>query len=172
MRLAQPDWLQHRLDVTGEPAALAAFCRLAEGSGVVPWAVDFDRDAEDWFHLMLAYAPASISAAGARILAGQLRDAVWEAHERAMSSPRRVPLDLHALIPVPAPLLHHGPDDPRSLAWLWQNWGTTWPLRRVERLTSGSGLRIGFCSADWTPWPALAAIRARFPTLRLDLVWG
>jgi hypothetical protein len=28
---------------------------------------------------------------------------------------------------------------------------------------------VGFWSADWTPWPALLALRERWPGLRFDL---
>ena len=47
---------------------------------------------------------------------------------------RACPLDLHRLVPTPAPLLRLGPDHPETLAWLWAHWGTTWPLRHVAEL--------------------------------------
>ena len=44
---------------------------------------------------------------------------------------------------------------------MWEHWGTTWSLRRVQRLPCPSAWRVGFWSADWTPWPVIAACRAR-----------
>ena len=67
------------------------------------------------------------------------------------------------------------PDAPASQRWLWRNWGTTWPLRRVERLDSpADAWRVGFFSADWTPWPVVAMCRARWPALgfRLRVVYA
>ena len=135
--LSHPDWLHHTLTVTGPEAELAAFRQAACGAGVTPWVYDYDRMAEDWFNLMVAPPPPlrrTISAAGARILANQLRDAVWERHEAAVSQvgvSKACPFDLHALVPVPFEMLRLGPDDPRALAWLWEHWGTTWSLRQV-----------------------------------------
>ena len=105
--LPHPDWLHHTLTVTGPEAELAAFRQAACGAGVTPWVYDYDRMAEDWFNLMVAPPPPlrrTISAAGARILANQLRDAVWERHEAAVSQvgvSKACPFDLHALVPVP-----------------------------------------------------------------------
>jgi hypothetical protein len=83
------------------------------------------------------------------------------------------------LVPVPWEVLRLGPDAPAAMCWLWENWGTTWPLRKVERLTpcgegGGGAWRAGFWSADWTPWPAIAACRARWPGLafRLRVAYG
>ena len=45
---------------------------------------------------------------------------------------------------------------------MWEHWGTTWSLRRVEAL-KGQGWLVRFCAADWTPWPMLATIRERWP---------
>jgi hypothetical protein len=178
--LPQPDWLQHRLTVWGAAGEVAGFCRAAAGSGVVLWWQDHDRLAEDWFHLLLEAPPErrSISVAGARLLAGQLRDAVWEAHELALShlGAHGCPFDLQALAPVPRGILRLGADDPASLAWLWRHWGTTWPLRRVEVLAPteaelarcGQGDAVfccGFWSADWTPWPVISGVRQRWPAL-------
>ncbi len=167
---------------------MAAFQMQAAGGGVIPWHLDLDRMEEGWFHL-LAAPPApqerSLSVAGARILAAQLRDAVGRRHELAVAqaaSAKSCPFDLHALLPVPAPLLRRGPDDPASLAWLWEHWGTTQALRHVTSQpappVSGSPdttpdgqatLRLSFWSADWTPWRALEALRERFPALRFDV---
>jgi hypothetical protein len=172
MRLAQPDWLAHRLTVTGPAKQVAAFRRAAAGSGIVPWWWDHDALAEDWFHLLMTAPHRGISATGARLLAHALRDAVQEAHDRAAAriDRRSCPFDLNALRPVPPALLRRGADDPASLDWLWRHWGTTWPLRRVEVLVPElEGFRCSFCAADWTPWPALAWLRARFPALHIEI---
>ncbi len=52
---------------------------------------------------------------------------------------------------------------------MWEHWGTTWSLKGVKRLPCPSAWRVGFWSADWTPWPVVAACRARWPRLRFDL---
>jgi len=182
--LAHPDWLYHTLTVSGPAETLAAFRERAAGAGVVPWVYDYDRLEEDWFHLLLA-PPAherGISAHGARLLARQLREAVWAQHEHAASMvgiSRACPFDLHRLVPVPFAVLRLGDDHPDALAWLWENWGTTWALRHVAalalsraeraRLPPGQeGWRVGFWSADWSPWPALRRIQAGWPGLSFD----
>ena len=184
--LPHPDWLQHSLTVTGPAAAVTAFRAAAAGAGVVPWVYDYARLAEDWFHLLVAPPPPrqrTISVAGARILANQLRDAVWAQHEAAVSQvgvSKACPFDLHALLPVPFAILRLGPDDPQSLAWLWAHWGTTWSLRQVtqiplprpEQAQSPAGqaaFRCRFWAADWTPWPALVTLRRRWPELSLTV---
>jgi hypothetical protein len=173
LALPQPDWLETTLSISGPAARVAAFRTAAAGAGVVPWVRDYDRLEEDWFHLLMA-APAlhrGISLAGARILARQLREAAWANHEAAVSRvglSRACPFDLHSLVPVPFEVLRLGDDHPRALAWLWENWGTTWPLRRVETLRSGPDeFRVRFWSADWAPWRALEHIRSRWPGLSL-----
>jgi hypothetical protein len=184
--LPLPDWLHHRLTVTGPEPAVAGFRQAACGAGVTPWVYDYDRMAEDWFNLMVAPPPPlrrTISVAGARIIANQLRDAVWERHEAAISQVgvcKACPFDLHALLPVPFEILRLGPDDPRSLAWLWEHWGTTWSLRQVEQAPlaraeqaelpgTHAAFRCRFWAADWTPWPALAAVRRRWPELSITV---
>lgn len=177
LALAHPDWLYHELTVSGDGRALGEFREAARGAGVVPWMLDYDRLEEDWFHLLLA--PPSrhraISLAGARILARQLRDAVWERHEEAVSlvgAGRGCPFDLNELVPVPQAILRLGPDDANARAWLWEHWGTTWNPRHVRLLPTPdrrSSFRCGFWTADWTPWPVLRAIRQRYPGLSLDL---
>jgi hypothetical protein len=85
-------------------------------------------------------------------------------------------------VPVPAEILRRGPDDPFSLAWHWQHWGTTRELRHVmedpapgpelQRRPAAGGVRnmqVSFWSADWSPWRALARIKAGFPALRFAL---
>ena len=126
----------------------------------------------------------SLSRAGARILAEQLRDAVLRRHDLALARvghSRACPFDLHALLPVPEKILRRGPDDPVALAWLWAHWGTTdalrhvtaeraaGPARRTHPAAGAGAMTITFWSADWSPWRALAAIGEGFPGLRFDL---
>jgi hypothetical protein len=187
-RLAHTDWLHHRLTITGPAAALAGFRAAAAGGGIIPWQLDRDRIAEDFFHL-LAAPPApqqrSLSLAGARVVAGQLGDAVARRHDMAVSlvgDSRACPFDLHKLVPVPEKILRLGPDDPVSVRWLWEYWGTTRELRHVtaeiaapdasrqHRPAAGGGeIRVRFWSADWSPSRALAAIAGDFPALRFAL---
>ena len=186
LRLAHPDWLYHRLTVTGSPAALAAFQAAAAGPGIIPWQLDPARIAEDVFLRLVAPPPPqqrSLSLAGARILAGQLRDAAARRHDLALARvghSRACPFDLHALLPLPGKILRRGPDDPAALAWLWTHWGTTDALRHVTAARAAVADRrradaraalvtIHFWSADWSPWRALAAIGEGFPGLRFDL---
>ena len=78
-------------------------------------------------------------------------------------------------MPVPFEILRLGPDDPRALAWLWEHWGTTWSLRQVVPAPLAgieaalpdmhAAFRCRFWAADWTPWPALGAVRRRWPEL-------
>jgi len=172
MRLAQPDWLMHRLSVSGRASEVAAFRQTASGSGIVPWWWDYDAMAQDWFHMLMAAPQRHISAAGSRLLAHAVCDAVRAGHDRLASQQDRplCPFDLNALRPVPPALLRRGPDDPASLDWLWRHWGTTWPLRRVEVLVpEPEYFCCSFCAADWTPWPILASLRRRFQALRIDM---
>ena len=183
LRLAHTDWLYHRLTIAGPQEEVAAFRAAARGAGVIPWHLDLDRLEEDCFHLLVS-PPApqhrTLSLAGARIVAGQLRDAVARRHDLAVARvgrSRACPLDLHALVPVPDSMLRLGPDDAASLAWLWEHWGTTQALRHVaeDSAFSGAGrdrrpgdaaFAINFWSADWTPWRALAWIVTCWPALR------
>jgi hypothetical protein len=193
LRLAHTDWLYHRLQLSGPAADLASFRDAAAGAGTVPWQLDLDRMAEDFFHLLVAppapagslVAPArSLSLAGARILADQLCAAM--ARRQALAAAqvghsRACPFDLHALVPVPDAVLRRGPDDPIALDWLWAHWGTTQTLRHVaddaaataglrDRVAAGEAVwAVSFWSADWTPWRALAQIAARWPTLRFEV---
>jgi hypothetical protein len=185
LALPHPDWLYHHLRVTGDPGEVTAFRTAAAGAGVIPWQHDLGPAAEDWFHLLVA-PPAPqrrcFSLEGARILAGQLREAAEHRQrlvaERAAAS-RACPLDLHRLLPVPERLLRRGPDQPETLAWLWAHWGTTQALRQVVELpVPGRGqprhqdpglLWLGFWAADWTPWRAILALRTHWPALRIDV---
>jgi hypothetical protein len=188
LALPNPDWLAQTLIVSGPAAEVAGFCTAASGAGAIPWQYDLDRMQEDWFLRMLAPAPAEreISVAGARILAATYRDLVDSHHAQVVARighSTACPLDLHALIPVPDAILRLGPDDPASRAWLWQHWGTTWPLQHVVRISAGHDRRLRrsarvtyrFFSADWTPWMALRTLRARWPRLifaiRPDYGW-
>jgi hypothetical protein len=189
LRLAHTDWLHHGLAVIGAVDQITAFRRAAAGAGVIPWQLDLDRLEEDVFHLLVA--PPStqqrtLSVAGARVLAGQLREAVGRRHERAVArvgASQACPFDLYALVPVPDELLRLGPDDPVGLAWLWEHWGTTQPLRHVAEdvvalqevqrrsaLAAGQdAIHLTFWSADWTPWRAVEAVAKRWPGLRFDV---
>ena len=184
LRLPHTDWLQHRLSVIGLAAEVNGFRSAAAGAGTIPWRLQPDSLQEDWFHLLINPASRSLSLAGARVLAGQLREAVEHRHAVAVARvgrSRACPFDLQALVPVPADILHLGPDHPDALAWLWQHWGTTEPLRHVAPDMGGKPwlghqpgvgedvLRLVFWSADWTPWRALARIRADWPSLRFDV---
>ena len=182
LALPHPDWVYTELTVTGLEEEVAAFRRAAAGAGVVPWHYDYDRMEEDWFLRLVSPPPPlqrTIGIEGAWILAGQLRDAVWEQHEAALSQvglSTACPFDLHSLVPVPSEALRLGPDAPASLAWLWENWGTTWPLRRVAMIgqplreeTVASRFRVGFWSADWLPWAALRRITDAWSMLQFGV---
>ncbi len=185
LALPHPDWLYHHLHVAGDAAAVTRFRAAAAGAGVVPWRHDLAGPAEDWFHRLAAPPPSqrrSLSLEGARLLAGQLRDAAERRQARVAEQAARsraCPLDLHRLRPVPARLLRQGPDHPETLAWLWAHWGTTWPLRHVAELPvprAGQPLRrdperlwLGFWAADWTPWQAILHLRQDWPGLRITI---
>jgi len=180
--LPNPEWLAHTLTVIGPTEDLAAFRTAAAGSGRVPWLFNYARLQEDWTNRMLAGPPAErgISVQGARIVGEQLRALIETQDLQAADHAHddRSKLDLNALVPVPKQLLVLGPDDPAVLAWLWENWGTTWMLRGVEEVPVGAGLLIPqdhagvsyrFWSADWTPWRALSLVRTRWPALTLHI---
>lgn len=178
--LPSPDWLKHRFTVSGPAAELATFRAAAAGPGVIPWRDNVAELAENWFNRMVAVPvhERMISVAGAHRLADRLRDALearWASLLDEAPRARACPLDLHALVPVPASVLERGPDDPVAITWLWTHWGTTWALRHVT-VRPGAAAREGqarllfrFHAADWSPWAALRAIRARWPGLRFNL---
>jgi hypothetical protein len=188
LALPHPDWLHHHLTVTGDADLVTLFRRAAAGPGAIPWADDLAQGEEDWFHLLAAPPEGqrrALSLHGARVLAGQLREAVQRRRDRASEQAGRAggggacPLDLHRLLPVPAAVLRLGPGHPEARRWLWAHWGTTWPLRHVAELPVPKAgqprpaapglLRLGFWSADWTPWPALLRLRRDWPALRFEL---
>ena len=78
---------------------------------------------------------------------------------------------------MPPAILRLGPEDPRSRAWLWTQWGTTRALRQVRELPGQADgrrrqtgqLAVEFWSADWSPWPALVVLRRAWPGLSFTL---
>ena len=186
LRLPHPDWLHHRLVVTGAATEVAAFRAAAAGPGEVPWPLDPEQVEEEMLHLLLWPPPPGrrvLSAAGARALAGQLREAAALRHGAVLAQVgqgRACPFDLHRLVPVLEAVLQLGPDHPDAVRWLWEHWGTTEMLRGVQEdryATLGrhpvprqnpGALHLSFWSADWTPWRALATIAAVWPALRFD----
>ncbi len=179
------DWLHHRLTVSGPADAVTAFRAAASGAGTLPWTLDLDQMEEDLFHALVAPRPPQrrrLSAAGARALARQLREAAAHRHAlaAARAGSRACSFDLQALVPVPDAVLRLGPDNPDALAWLWAHWGATQALRHVTedrvaalgrrpvRRRDPGALHLSFWSADWTPWQALATVAARWPILRFD----
>ena len=120
----------------------------------------------------------TLSMEGCRMLAAELRDAVARRHALAIARVGRsaaCPFDLHALLPAPATILQLGPDHPDALAWLWAHWGITQALRHVAVEADPARRRpgpedaapfaVGFWSADWTPWRAVASLRKTWPAL-------
>ncbi len=175
------DWLDCRLTVRGPAAAVAAFRAAAAGTGVVPWQVDHAAMEEDLFHrLVLACAGTRrLSVAGCHAFAAQFRERAEARHARALAlDAPACPLDLHALVPVPAAVLALGPDDARALAWLDAHWGTP-TLRRIEAgppaPTNGDApegeatWEVAFFAADRAPEPAVAQLRLEWPALALSL---
>jgi len=177
---AVTDWLRHELEVSGRPAEIAAFRAAAAGANIVPWELDLEAGEETWFLLVASAEPRPLSIAGARALAVQLRAAADGRHGRLSAWVGRshgCPLDLYALVPIPPAMLRRGPNDALSLAWRWEHWGTAELLRHVHEIPARPGQRRGlarFCvefyAADWTPWRALATIRAQWPSLCFE-VW-
>jgi hypothetical protein len=182
VRLAWPDWLAHRLLISGPTEDVAAFSAACAGSGATPWQLDYDAIEEEFVARLLAPPDGGRrpTLQGARALARRARARIALRHERLLAlsgTSRACPLDLHALIPVPGRILVLGPDAPESLAWLWSHWGTTRDLRQVRALPPPGGpgrgrsarLLLRFEAADWSPWPAIAAARRRWPALVIDL---
>ena len=178
MALPHTDWLRHEMVVTGTAAAIAEFRQAASGPGGIPWAYpDLDDEADDRVLALINPPDGSqgLSPAAARILARELREAEFQHQNkvRAHGGSLLCPFDLHALVPIPSDILDLGPENKRSLAWLRAQWGVLQALRQVALVPAGcktlrgkqAQLTLEFWSADWTPWPAIAAIRRRFAAL-------
>jgi len=164
LALAQPDWLFHVLTVSGPVDGLDRFRRAATGPGIIPWSDD-RLIGEDLVDRLVREQPGP----GAGTEAQGLIDRVLGL---CRPSSRVVPLDLHALVPIPDDILALGPTDPRARSWLWTHWGTTQPLRQVIPVVDRPGAvpdvwSVSFWSADWTPWRALGKIRRGWPMLSL-----
>ena len=179
LALAHTDWLRHDLVITGPAADVAALRAAAAGGGAVPWAdLDLEHWEEDQVHALVQPPDGSpgLAPAAARVLARHLCTAVETRHLRVLAATDKkpCPFDLHALVPVPDAILRRGPADPASLAWLQTNWGTTRVLRHVRLAAEKADRRrhhtarfaLAFWAADWTPWPVVSALRARYPALK------
>ena len=176
------DWLRNTLAVSGPNEEVARFRAAAAGPGVIPWALDLAALEEEFLLPMAAPEDGvpAISLTGAKLLARRLREAVALNHQRAlarMSTDYTCPLDLHRLLPVPASILKLGSEEGESRDWLVRNWGTTRPLRHVEELPSTmdrrrkkmAELRVGFWSAEWSPWQAVVRLRRDWSALAFVL---
>lgn len=179
--LHHTEWLAFRLTVHGPAEAVEAFAAAAAGPGVTPWQVDFAAMEEDVFHRLASLYPRTgrLSLEGCRVFAAQLRERAEDRHRQvlvAAEGSRARPLDLHALLPVPAAVLTLGPDHPDARQWLRTHWGTE-ELRRVERLSGTKGrrrkgqaeVRFGFFAADTGPIAAVRRMAKTWPSLHLDL---
>ena len=168
--------------MSGPSEEVARFAAAAAGAGVIPWQLDLAALEEEFLLPMAAPSDGvpAISLAGAKLLARRLREAVALNHQRALvrlDTDRRCPLDLHRLLPVPAAILRLGPEEAASRNWLLAHWGMTRPLRHVEvlpgkldgRRKKMAELRVGFWSADWSPWQAVLRLRRDWPALAFVL---
>jgi hypothetical protein len=183
LRLPHTDWLRHELVITGAPSELAEFEAAAAGAGAIPWEYpDLDLEEEDRVQALVQPPDGSrgLDIDSARVLARELREAIFGHQQKivaAAAQSHSCPFDLHKLLPVPSEILQLRPDHSAALAWLQANWGTTRPLRHVQRLPEKpmtgkrktARLRLEFWSADWTPWAAFAAIRKAWPALGFDI---
>ncbi|MFC7739181.1 hypothetical protein ACFQX4_26195, partial [Roseomonas sp. GCM10028921] len=176
------DWLWNTLEVGGPAERVEAFRLAAAGPGVVPWVLDLAALEEEFLLPMAGPQDGvrAISLSGAKVLARRLRDAAAANHQAAlarMGADRSCSFDLHRLLPVPSGILALGPEEGASKDWLRTHWGVTRPLRHVEVLPSTldgrkrkmGQLRVGFWSADWSPWQAVARLRRAWPDLSLEL---
>jgi hypothetical protein len=183
LRLPHPDWLRHELTISGIADAMAAFAQAASGAGGIPWEypnIDFEEDDRVLALVRPPDGSCGLDLASARILARELREATLARRNQLKEAAGQTwpcPFDLHTLVPVPNDILQCGPDHPASMAWLQVNWGTTWPLRHVQRVPRNSDGRkrktvqmtLKFWAADWTPWAALATIKQNWPAIRLEI---
>ena len=167
---AHTDWLRNRLTVSGPAGAVARFRVAACGTNAVPWHLDLEHEEQRLL------APMAGLGAEARALARELREVIGARHDRVLTGWAErgsCPLDLHHLIPVPEEILWLGEDAPAARHWLWANWGTLQPLRRVRlregeadrRLRRAARVQYEFFSADWTPWQAILRWRELWPAL-------
>ncbi|WP_424139543.1 hypothetical protein [Roseomonas chloroacetimidivorans] len=176
------DWLWNTLTVGGLAERVEAFRAAAAGSGVVPWVLDLAAMEEEFLLPMAAPQDGvrAISLAGAKILARRLRDAAAANHHAAlarMATDRSCPFDLHRVLPVSAAVLVLGPEERVSWEWLRVHWGVTRPLRNVQALPSTldgrkkkmGQMRVGFWSADRSPWAAITHLRRAWPELSFEL---
>jgi hypothetical protein len=176
------DWLWNVLTLGGPAPRVEAFRQAAAGAGVIPWVLDLALLEEEFLLPMLSPPDGvrAISLAGAKLLARRLRDAAAANHAAAlarMGTDRSCPFDLHRLLPVPAAILALGPEEAASRDWLRAHWGVARPLRHVAplpatldgRLRKMGQLRVGFWSADWSPWAAIARLRRHWPELSFEL---
>ena len=182
---AASDWLYHHLTISGPADGLQNFAAAARGSGVTPWQLDFAALEEDVFVRAVAQ-PASqrtLTVEGCRILARQFRERVEMRQARASELVGQsfvCPFDLHALRPVPGPILQLGPSHPDAVAWLAAHWGITDRLRQVvirDKATMGRRLPkhhavigYGFFTDGETPHVAVEDLAKRWPALRFWLV--
>lgn len=164
---------------------MRAFRFAARGCGAVNWVLDYDQIEQELVALLLQQPPErrSVGLEGAKMLAREFRDWIRDGTDlvhAAVGVRTDCPFDLHSLVPVPWPVLQLGPDDPKAIRWMWENWGTTWTLRRVEEvpitkdekrtLPSGTSLaRYRFWSADWSPWQAIKRLKGEWPALSFRL---
>jgi hypothetical protein len=183
LRLPHTDWLRHELVITGVPSELAAFEAAAAGAGAIPWEYpDLDLEEEDRVQALVQPPDGSrgLDIDSARVLARELREAIFDHQQKIVTTVAQspaCPFDLHKLLPVPAEILQLGPEHSASLAWLQSNWGTTRPLRHVQRLPAKpvtgkrktARRRLEFWSADWTPWAVFVAIRKTWPALGFNV---
>lgn len=178
------DWLYHHLILTGPTAELERFKAAARGPGVIPWRLDYAAIEEDIFNLAVSQPPTqrALDVEGCRILARQFRERVETRQAKAaalVGNSYACPFDLQVLLPIPGKILQLGPSNQAALAWLKSQWGTQDRLRQIQALAKpGPGRRLpaghsvagySFFSIDRPPAPAIAAIAAAWPTLRLAL---
>ena len=177
-------WQWWHLVVHGPADEVASFATAARGPGFIPWRIDDSGFEES----VVAFAfggvkRPSLSVADCRILARQFRDAIEARRARNEAQPGRAtrcPLDLQALVPVPATLLHLGPRHPEAEAWLRRHWGVLDQPRHAGVLkghTAGKRLArghvpivYGFYTEGPAPEAARLALQQRWPALvfRLD----
>lgn len=170
MLSADPDWLFHRLEVTGPDKALQDFIMAAQGPGFIDWTWPPSEEREYWSAIALRGGAPSPAAADrlARRYADYLWWAIADARTDADCGYTIAPLDLNVLQPIPRKILRAGWRH-AGMEWCWQHWGTALPLRKVtfrfehRPQRHKDGIEVvavyEFASADWSPWRALASWR-------------